>query len=80
MDGMKLALEKAGFDEYAKQRTHDAKNHWLLKNGLRTILPIKQVRLHLGARRTEGGVWLLDECFVTRVREMERERERERES
>ena len=69
MDALKLALEKVGFDEYEKATTHEAKNRWLLKNGLRAVLPIKQTRLHLGAIFLKSGVVVLEEVFVARVRE-----------
>jgi hypothetical protein len=66
MDAMKAAFERAGFDEFEKQKSHEAKNRWLLKNGLRSVLPIKQVHLHLGLTRTKGGMLVLNECYVTR--------------
>jgi hypothetical protein len=71
MNAMRDAMLKsgAGFEGYPEGRSAAAKKDWLRLNGLRTVSPIKQVRLHLGAIFTKGGLVILDEVFVTRTEE-----------
>jgi len=65
MDTMKAALEKVGFGEFEKQKTEVARVRWLFENGLRSVLPIKQTRLHLGLVKL-GALTVADERYVTR--------------
>lgn len=66
MNAMTQAMEKAGFKDFAEQTTHERKVKWLFENGLRSVLPIKQVKLHLGVVVMPSGVVTLDERYVTK--------------
>ncbi len=68
MTTMEMALAKVGLDGFGKL-SQEEKGRRLVKLGLRQIFPIKQTRLHLGARRTEGGLVVLEEVLVVRGRE-----------
>ena len=66
MDTMKHAFEKAGFDAFVKVREAGGRRRWLAMNGLLAVAPVKEVKLHLGVKRTEGGVTVCEEQYVVR--------------
>ena len=69
MNALKDALTKAGFAGFAELPTRELKRRWLLREGLISTLPIKQVRLHLGVVRTSGGLQICQEEYRRRVGE-----------